>query len=185
MEIKENIKIGLLAIIAFVLIVNTFFNEKTPVRYAEPENIVKSNIAAKPLNTFSNISNPNQVLPSQQIKQNPPTQLSQSRSKTAVNFPEMNYNFGKIKQDTKNTKIFKFTNVGSEPLIIENAVGSCGCTVPTWPKKPIAPGETGEIEVTYSPGKQQGVQNKTVTITANTNPITTVLNITANVEVTP
>ncbi|HRN42636.1 MAG TPA: DUF1573 domain-containing protein, partial [Vicingus sp.] len=74
------------------------------------------------------------------------------------------------------------TNTGSEPLIIENASGSCGCTVPTFPKEPIAPGKTGEIEVVYSPGTQQGAQTKTVTITANTEPITTTLNITANVH---
>ena len=80
-------------------------------------------------------------------------------------------------------KIFKFTNTGSEPLIIEDAKGSCGCTVPVYPKEPIKPGETGEIEVEYSPGKQQGAQSKTVTITANTDPITTTLNISANVEV--
>ncbi|MCB0401790.1 MAG: DUF1573 domain-containing protein [Flavobacteriales bacterium] len=95
----------------------------------------------------------------------------------------MAHDFGTIDQDTKNTKVFKFTNTGKEPLIIEDAKGSCGCTVPTYPKEPIKPGETGEIEVAYSPGKQSGAQTKTVTITANTEPITTTLNISANVQV--
>jgi hypothetical protein len=101
---------------------------------------------------------------------------------TTLAFAEMEKDFGKIKQDTKNKHIFKFTNTGTEPLIISNAQGSCGCTVPKYPTEPIAPGKTGEIEVEYSPGKQQGMQTKNVTITANTNPPTTMLTIKANVE---
>jgi hypothetical protein len=67
-------------------------------------------------------------------------------------------------------------------LVISNAVGSCGCTVPEYPKHPIAPGETGEINVVYKPGKQEGQQNKTVTVTANTEPAQTVLRILADVQ---
>ena len=99
-----------------------------------------------------------------------------------MKFAETAHNFGTIQQDTKNTKIFKFTNTGTEPLIIEDAQGSCGCTVPKFPKEPIKPGETGDIEVVYSPGKQQGAQSKTVTITANTDPITSTIIISAEVE---
>ena len=94
----------------------------------------------------------------------------------------MAHDFGKINQDTENKKIFTFTNTGTEPLVISNAVGSCGCTVPSYPKEPIAPGKTGEIEVVYKPGKQKGVQSKTVTITANTEPKTTRLSISADVQ---
>src|SRR5690606_332492 len=109
--------------------------------------------------------------------------LSETRAKTSIQFAENSHDFGKIKQDSKHTKVFKFTNTGKEPLIIENATGSCGCTVPDYPKEPIKPGATGEIVVEYSPGKQQGAQTKTVTITANTDPIVTTLNISADVEV--
>ncbi len=100
---------------------------------------------------------------------------------TSLKFDESAFDFGTIKQDSENTKIFKFTNTGKEPLIIENAKGSCGCTVPKYPKEPIAPGKTGEIEVVYRPGKQKDMQTKNITITANTDPANTVLTITANV----
>lgn len=100
---------------------------------------------------------------------------------TEMTFASPAHNFGSIKQDTENRHVFTFTNTGAEPLIIENAKGSCGCTVPQYPKEPIAPGETGEIEVVYKPGKQKNKQTKTVTITANTEPRTTTLTITADV----
>ncbi|MBL0125930.1 MAG: DUF1573 domain-containing protein [Flavobacteriales bacterium] len=75
-----------------------------------------------------------------------------------------------MKQDTKNKYVFVFTNTGKEPLIIESATGSCGCTVPSYPKAPIAPGATGQTEVEYSPGKQENAQQKTVKVVANTEP---------------
>lgn len=102
--------------------------------------------------------------------------------KTTVKFETYDHDFGQIKQDSENKKVFTFTNTGSEPLIIESAKGSCGCTVPNYPKNPIAPGEKGEIEVVYKPGKQKDLQNKNVTIVANTEPQQTILRIKANVE---
>lgn len=101
---------------------------------------------------------------------------------TAIAFAQTEHDFGKIKQNTENKHIFKFTNTGSNPLIIQDAKGSCGCTVPKYPKEPIAPGEQGEIEVVYSPGTQKGLQTKTVTLTANTEPNQTTLQIKAEVE---
>ncbi|MFN8332574.1 MAG: DUF1573 domain-containing protein [Saprospiraceae bacterium] len=59
-----------------------------------------------------------------------------------------------------------FTNKGTEPLIVKNARGSCGCTVPTWPKEPIMPGETGVIEIRYDT-QRVGSINKTVSIQTN------------------
>jgi hypothetical protein len=182
---KENIKIGLLGVIALTLVINTFFMDEGPSRREARENNAtpQSNIAANPapnnlVNPIANpLGDPNQPAPA------PAPKLSETRAKTSMQFAETSHNFGTIKQDTKNTKIFKFTNTGNEPLIIEDAQGSCGCTVPKFPKEPIKPGETGDIEVVYSPGKQQGAQSKTVTITANTNPITTSINISAEVEV--
>ncbi len=101
---------------------------------------------------------------------------------TQLAWAETAHDFGTIKQQTENTHVFSFTNSGENPLIIQNAEGSCGCTVPEYPKEPIAPGETGEIIVKYSPGYQIGQQNKTVSITANTNPPISTLNISALVE---
>ncbi len=105
-----------------------------------------------------------------------------NRPKTTVNFANYEHDFGNIKQDSENKHVFNFTNTGKEPLIIENATGSCGCTVPNYPKEPIAPGATGTIEVVYKPGKQENAQQKTVTVTANTEPKQTILRIKANVE---
>lgn len=99
--------------------------------------------------------------------------------KTTMTFGQYEHDFGTVKQDTKNKHVFTFTNTGKEPLIIENATGSCGCTVPNYPKAPIPPGGTGEIEVEYSPGKQENAQQKTVTVTANTEPKETTLRISA------
>lgn len=186
---NEKIKIGLLGVIAVTLVINTFFTDKAPTRYASTDNgTTQSNIAASPIinnpaASPSPIASPMNNQPPAQANTPVPGEKSKSRAKTGIKFAQLNHNFGKIKQDSENTKIFKFTNSGKEPLIIENAVGSCGCTVPTYPREPIKPGESADIEVVYKPGKQQGSQNKTVTITANTDPITTVLNITADVEV--
>lgn len=102
--------------------------------------------------------------------------------KTTIEFSEMEWDFGKIKQDEKHVHVFKFTNTGVNPLTIAQCKGSCGCTVPEWPKEPIAPGGQGEIKVQFNSGKKKGKQNKTVTIQANTDPNPTVLQIKSDIE---
>ncbi|MBL7962264.1 MAG: DUF1573 domain-containing protein [Flavobacteriales bacterium] len=101
--------------------------------------------------------------------------------KTTLAFGNYEHDFGTIKQNSENKYVFSFTNTGKEPLLIENATGSCGCTVPNYPKNPIAPGAKGEIEVVYKPGMQENQQQKTVTVVANTEPKQTILRIKANV----
>ena len=101
---------------------------------------------------------------------------------TTLAFDKYEHDFGKVFQGTDNKYIFKVTNTGSAPLIINDASASCGCTVPKKPENPIEPGGTGEIEVIFSPKPgQTGIQSKTVTIKANTDPIITTLKITADV----
>lgn len=97
-------------------------------------------------------------------------------------FSEESYDFGKINEGDVVEHSFTFTNTGDAPLIISSAVGSCGCTVPEWPKEPIGIGETGEILVKFNSRKKPGLQNKTVTITANTFPKQSKLKIKANVN---
>ncbi len=96
---------------------------------------------------------------------------------TSMSFAEPTHDFGKIMDGDKVEHVFVFENTGNEPLVISNAKGSCGCTVPDWPKDPIKPGATGEIKVVYNSkgkGKVGGKnEKKTVTITANTNPTET------------
>jgi len=78
------------------------------------------------------------------------------------------HDFGTIEYAGNGTYEFKFKNTGTEPLIISDAKGSCGCTVPTYPKNiPIKPGETQFVKVTYDT-KRAGNFTKTVTITSNT-----------------
>lgn len=74
--------------------------------------------------------------------------------------------YGTIEQHGEPLRVLKFTNTGTEPLVIKNARGSCGCTVPTWPKEPIMPGEESEIEVRYATNRL-GKINKTIKITTN------------------
>ena len=74
--------------------------------------------------------------------------------------------YGTIAQGSDPLRVFKFKNTGTEPLVIKNARGSCGCTVPKWPKEPILPGESSVIEVRYDT-KRIGKFTKTVTLTTN------------------
>lgn len=76
------------------------------------------------------------------------------------------HDYGKIKKDADGDCYFTITNTGKAPLVISNAKGSCGCTVPDWPREPIAPGETAKMKVTYATNRV-GLINKTVTITSN------------------
>ncbi len=96
-------------------------------------------------------------------------------------FPEENHDFGTINEGDVVEKTFTFKNVGEAPLIISSAKASCGCTVPEWPKEPIGIGEEGKITVKFNSKGKPGIQNKTVTITANTYPKISRLTIKANV----
>lgn len=96
-------------------------------------------------------------------------------------FTEETHDFGNINEGTVVEHTFKFKNTGNAPLIIQSATASCGCTVPSYPKEPVAPGTEGEILVKFDSQNKPGVQNKTVTITANTEPATTKLFIKSNV----
>jgi len=100
------------------------------------------------------------------------------------NFAETAHDFGTIQEGTVAEHVFKFTNNGEVPLIISNAQGSCGCTVPQYPKEPIAPGATGEILVSFNSQGRTGNQQKFVSLTANTNPSITRLSISSFVEKT-
>ncbi len=101
---------------------------------------------------------------------------------TAMTFKETEFNFGTVAEGEKVKHTYNFTNAGSEPLVLSNAVGSCGCTVPIWPREPIAPGASGEIVVEFNSQGKQGERDQKVTITANTNPAQTFLSLQGTVE---
>ena len=94
-----------------------------------------------------------------------------------IKFDEESHNFGKITTGEKVSYSFKFYNGSTQPLIITNAVASCGCTTPTWPKTPVLPGKEGEISVTFDSAGKQGLQDKQITVTANTDPAQTVVHL--------
>lgn len=81
-------------------------------------------------------------------------------------FEKETVDYGTIEQGADPYRSFKFKNTGNEPLIITHAKGSCGCTVPTYPKEPIAPGEASEIKVRYDTNRL-GRFTKRVTLTTN------------------
>jgi hypothetical protein len=80
------------------------------------------------------------------------------------------YDFGDITEGDTVSRNFKFKNEGEFPLIINNIQASCGCTTPEWPKKPIEPGQESSIKVLFNSQGKRGVQNKTITVYANTDP---------------
>lgn len=94
-----------------------------------------------------------------------------------IAFDEEVFDFGKITQGEKVSHAFKFKNTGDKNLIISGASGSCGCTVPEWPKEPIKPGTEGIINVVFNSEGKSGMQEKTVTIVTNCEPATRVLRI--------
>lgn len=104
----------------------------------------------------------------------------ESASGAVLTFETEVIDYGTIPQNADGVRMFKFTNTGTAPLIISNAKGSCGCTVPSWPKQPINPGESGEIKVKYATNRL-GPINKSVTVTSNSASPTTVLRIKGNV----
>ena len=81
-------------------------------------------------------------------------------------FENETIDYGTIEHNADGNRVFKFTNIGKEPLIISNAVGSCGCTTPVWPKEPIKPGASAVIKVHYATDRI-GAFAKTVTLTSN------------------
>ena len=96
---------------------------------------------------------------------------------TSAKFDETSYDWGTIPEGDKMTHVFKFKNTGTNDMIISDAHGSCGCTVPEWPKEPIKPGKMSQIKVIFDSKGKAGDQTKSVTITANTEPTNMVLMI--------
>jgi hypothetical protein len=106
---------------------------------------------------------------------------------SAANAPVMKFesdafDFGKIKQGDKVTREFKFVNTGKSPLIISDAYATCGCTVPEVAKEPIQPGASSTIKVTFNSAGKSGLQDKLITVVANTSPAENRLHLTGEVQ---
>jgi hypothetical protein len=97
-------------------------------------------------------------------------------------FEKIEHDFGTIKEGQSVEYTFTVKNTGEAPLIIQKADPSCGCTVPAWTKEPIAPGKSGFVKAKFDSSGKSGIQNKSITVTANTWPKQTVLRFKAMIE---
>jgi len=97
-------------------------------------------------------------------------QMVPDSEKPVLTFKEPLFRFKAVREGEEVMHSFAFTNTGKSDLLISYASASCGCTVPEWPKDPIAPGESGVIKATFNTEGKQGKQNKKIVITANTKP---------------
>ena len=152
----KQVKIGLLAVLLIGFLASCQSGNKD-VR-SEARESVENNAVQPTNNTTAN---------TQQTQQTPPVPTGPT---TVMAFSETEFEFGTVQDGEKVSHTYKFKNTGNEPLILSDAKGSCGCTVPKWPREPIAPGAEAEIVVEFNSKNKKGKRNQKVTITANTNP---------------
>ena len=110
--------------------------------------------------------------------------VQEEKENSTIDFESKVVDYGTIEHNADGQRKFVFTNNGTEPLIIKNAKGSCGCTVPTWPREPIMPGATAEIGVKYATNRV-GKFTKTITLTTNASKKPTILTIKGEVTSPP
>lgn len=103
----------------------------------------------------------------------------------ALEFADPEYAFGEVSAGTVVRHAFRFINTGGVPLLITDARSTCGCTVPSYPEQPVAPGAEGVIRVEFNTGGKRGRQRKPVSITANTYPATTTIYLDGTVRNDP
>lgn len=102
---------------------------------------------------------------------------------TTIKFSEEEFNFGKVMQGDVVEHSFEFKNTGKEPLIISDCKASCGCTIPEWPRDPVAPGATAKITAKFNTTGKSNEQKKVITVTANTEPYQSFISLSGFVEV--
>ena len=103
-----------------------------------------------------------------------------------LTFEKTDHDFGNVKEEGGPVTVdFKFKNTGKAPLVVSGVQASCGCTTPDWTKEPVQPGKSGFIRAQYNPQGRPGVFNKTLTVTSNTTPATSLVTIKGNVIPAP
>ena len=99
-------------------------------------------------------------------------------AQAAIKFDKTSHNFGTFKEEAPQTHVFKFTNTGNEPLVIQQVFTSCGCVARDYTKEPVAPGKAGEVKITYDgKNKMPGKFSKVITVRTNAKPNVTRLYI--------
>jgi len=109
---------------------------------------------------------------------------TEESTNVTIDFVSKVVDYGTIEHNADGARKFVFTNNGTEPLLIKNAKGSCGCTVPTWPREAIAPGATAEIGVKYATNRV-GKFTKTITLTTNASKKPVILTVKGEVNPAP
>jgi hypothetical protein len=104
-----------------------------------------------------------------------------SSAKSEIVFREYQHEFGKVSEGEKISYTFTFDNKGTSDLILSAVTTTCGCTVPKFEKKPIAPGASGNLEVVFDTSGKSGMQTKTITVKSNAKIPVVILKITAEV----
>lgn len=170
MERNKKIQLGLLAVVGLLLIANLFGGGFTKW-FSKSESDRIREAAASGMVASGNIPGTNVT------KTDAPTGPT-----TTIRYEQDKYQFGVVDEGEIVKYAFKFTNTGNEPLLISNCKGSCGCTVPTWPHEPIAPGASSEIKVEFNTKGKPGNQSKRVTVTANTVPTDTYIEVSGEVR---
>jgi len=110
--------------------------------------------------------------------------IQEDKTNSTIDFVSKVVDYGIIEHNSDGARKFVFTNNGTDALLIKNAKGSCGCTVPTWPREAIAPGTTAEIGVKYATNRV-GKFTKTITLTTNASKKPVILTIKGEVNPAP
>ena len=172
MEKSKQIQIGLLGLIVVLLLANLFGGGSLFGGSSSDD----ARDAARQRLAVTNPTAPAATTP--RTPAAPPVPVGPT---TVMEFAESTFDFGSVDEGEKVSHTYKFKNTGKEPLIVTDAKGSCGCTVPSKPSEPIAPGDEGEITVVFNSKNKKGKRNQSVTITANTNPPQTIIHLTGEV----
>ena len=118
------------------------------------------------------------------VEESKQEKVEEPSSDATIDFESKVVDYGILEHNSNGDREFVFTNNGTEPLIIKNAKGSCGCTVPTWPREPIMPGETSKIGVKYATNRV-GKFTKTITLTTNASKKPVILTVKGEVTAPP
>ena len=118
-----------------------------------------------------------------QTASTPATDSLPAQPTAVITYDSAFYDFGTVKQGVMVKRTFRFTNTGTDSLRITDVKTTCGCTVPEWPRQPVAPGGTGEIKVEFNTADKSGRQLRILRVVANTDPAETILQMGGEIKI--
>jgi hypothetical protein len=174
LTVDSRLYVAALVLTALTLVVSGCRDKAAEKRIAELEARLSQLEKDKPAGTATTTAAAPTTAPATETKPEGPI--------PAFKFERLEYDFGQIREGDKVVYSYKFQNTGDAPLIIQSVQPTCGCTAPDWSKEPIPVGGNGFVKVEFDSNGKQGIQNKTVTVSANTWPKTLVLRFKAQVN---